>query len=273
MYEQIATVKSKELALSERLKQLEAESSKVELSFEDLAEVVEIWTGIPSSSITENEYERIDRLEERLKSRIIGQDEAVSAVARAIKRSKKGSPIKITNPPNPASSKAKLFISKTYVDLELKDSYPSYIINVEAEGKYNIYLPSRESNFFAPKNMLRFYGENDHFENNKLRTVVINPDLINIEITDIIQLINRKLKKLGIILPDEAINLEKEPKDANKFSFSLNGNANKDVINDENGNSFDITGYFTYQFLEGILNDCLSIIKNSLKSNNSLNFC
>ena len=168
---------------------------------------------------------------------------------------------------------SKLFISKTYVDLELKDSYPSYIINVEAEGKYNIYLPSRESNFFAPKNMLRFYGENDHFENNKLRTVVINPDLINIEITDIIQLINRKLKKLGIILPDEAINLEKEPKDANKFSFSLNGNANKDVINDENGNSFDITGYFTYQFLEGILNDCLSIIKNSLKSNNSLNFC
>ena len=53
---------------------------------------------------------------------------------------------------------SKLFISKTYVDLELKDSYPSYIINVEAEGKYNIYLPSRESNFFAPKNMLRFYG-------------------------------------------------------------------------------------------------------------------
>ena len=90
MYEQIATVKSKELALSERLKQLEAESSKVELSFEDLAEVVEIWTGIPSSSITENEYERIDRLEERLKSRIIGQDEAVSAVARAIKRSRAG---------------------------------------------------------------------------------------------------------------------------------------------------------------------------------------
>ncbi|MBP5173878.1 MAG: AAA family ATPase [Clostridia bacterium] len=89
-YEKIATIKASELAASQRLSELEAECMKIRMSFEDLAGVIEIWTGVPASTISENEFERIDRLEERLKSRIIGQDEAVSAVARAIKRSRAG---------------------------------------------------------------------------------------------------------------------------------------------------------------------------------------
>lgn len=89
-YESIANIQSEEIKLSERLKEAESECEKVELTTENLAEVVELWTGIPAASITENEYKRIDCLAQRLKSHIIGQDEAVYAVARAVKRNRAG---------------------------------------------------------------------------------------------------------------------------------------------------------------------------------------
>lgn len=89
-YERIMTIKSKEMALSERLSELEPECSRVVLTIENLAAVIEIWTGIPATSIKENEFERIDKLEERLKKRVVGQDRAVTAVAKAIKRSRAG---------------------------------------------------------------------------------------------------------------------------------------------------------------------------------------
>ena len=89
-YERIAKIKSKEMALSDRLNVLEQECKKVVLSLEDIASVIEVWTGIPATTIKENEFRLIDKLEERLKSRIIGQDEAVAAVARAIKRNRAG---------------------------------------------------------------------------------------------------------------------------------------------------------------------------------------
>ncbi len=89
-YERIAKIKSKELALSERLAALEPECAKVILTLEDIASVIEVWTGVPATTIKENEFEQIDKLEGRLRERIIGQDEAVSAVARAIKRNRAG---------------------------------------------------------------------------------------------------------------------------------------------------------------------------------------
>ena len=67
-----------------------AEKAKLELTTNDIAQVIEVWTGIPASRITENEFHRIDRLEATLKSRIIGQDQAVEAVSRAIKRNRAG---------------------------------------------------------------------------------------------------------------------------------------------------------------------------------------
>ena len=57
---------------------------------EHLARVIELWTGIPASRIREQEFERISKLEDRLKARIVGQDEAVAAVAAAIRRSRVG---------------------------------------------------------------------------------------------------------------------------------------------------------------------------------------
>ena len=89
-YEEIAKIQSKEMQLSARLKEIEGECEKVELSTEHLAEVIELWTGVPASSITENEFSRIDKLAERLKSHVVGQDEAVMAVSRAVKRNRAG---------------------------------------------------------------------------------------------------------------------------------------------------------------------------------------
>lgn len=89
-YEEIAEIKAKELQASQRLKDLEPDCERVTLSEADIASVIEIWTGIPATDISENEFEQIDQLETRLKRRIVGQDEAVEAVARAIKRNRAG---------------------------------------------------------------------------------------------------------------------------------------------------------------------------------------
>ena len=89
-YEDIAQIKSKELNLSARLREIEPDIQTVILSEADIAEVIEIWTGIPATDISENEFEQIDKLADRLKNKIVGQDEAVYAVARAIKRNRAG---------------------------------------------------------------------------------------------------------------------------------------------------------------------------------------
>lgn len=89
-YEKIANIRSEEMALSDKLRTLESECEKIELSADDLASVVEVWTGVPASTISENEFKRIEGLEERLRQRVVGQDEAINAVCRAVKRSRAG---------------------------------------------------------------------------------------------------------------------------------------------------------------------------------------
>ncbi|MEE1357171.1 MAG: ATP-dependent Clp protease ATP-binding subunit, partial [Clostridia bacterium] len=84
-YRELAAIKVEELRLEEDLDKATKECEMLEMTEENLAEVIEIWTGIPASSITENEFEKIDKLDAKLKERIIGQDKAVSAVTRAIK--------------------------------------------------------------------------------------------------------------------------------------------------------------------------------------------
>ena len=89
-YERIAKIKAREMALSDRLVSLEPECDKVVLTIEDIASVIEIWTGVPATTIKESEFIHIDKLEQRLKARIVGQDDAVVAVAKAIKRNRAG---------------------------------------------------------------------------------------------------------------------------------------------------------------------------------------
>ncbi|MBQ7010943.1 MAG: ATP-dependent Clp protease ATP-binding subunit, partial [Clostridia bacterium] len=89
-YAAIAELKTKDAKLTARLAELEHECEDIAVYPENLAEVIEIWTGVPASTVTENEFEKIDRLEARLKEKIIGQDRAVGAVARAVKRNRAG---------------------------------------------------------------------------------------------------------------------------------------------------------------------------------------
>ena len=89
-YEELAGIKAEELKLSARLSELEPDCAEITLTAAELASVIEVWTGIPATTITENEFEQVDRLEARLKERIVGQDTAVNAVARAVKRNRAG---------------------------------------------------------------------------------------------------------------------------------------------------------------------------------------
>ena len=88
-YERLATIKSTELRLQEEQEQLR-ETARPELTMEHLANVIELWTKIPASQIREQEYERLAKLEDRLKEHIIGQDEAVKSVSAAIRRGRVG---------------------------------------------------------------------------------------------------------------------------------------------------------------------------------------
>ncbi|MBR3879603.1 MAG: AAA family ATPase [Clostridia bacterium] len=89
-YEKMAHVQSEEMRLRARLDEIQGICESITLTEEHLASVIELWTGIPATNITANEYERIDSLSERLKKRLVGQDEAVDAVSRAIKRNRAG---------------------------------------------------------------------------------------------------------------------------------------------------------------------------------------
>ncbi len=89
-YRELADLKVQQLQKEDALQKLQAKKASVTLTIEDLAHVIEIWTGIPASGITEDEFYKIETLESRLKARIIGQDHATEAVARAIKRSRAG---------------------------------------------------------------------------------------------------------------------------------------------------------------------------------------
>ncbi|MBQ4166479.1 MAG: AAA family ATPase, partial [Oscillospiraceae bacterium] len=89
-YHKIATLRSEELRLEDRLRALDEECGRVRLSEADLADVIEIWTGIPASNISENDYEKLEKLEERISKRIVGQSEAVAAVSRAVRRGRAG---------------------------------------------------------------------------------------------------------------------------------------------------------------------------------------
>ncbi len=89
-YRELADAKTQEAKQLALYNDWEEKRGNVKLTTEELAKVIEIWTGIPASTINENEFLRIDKLAERLKRRIIGQDKAVEAVAKAIKRQRAG---------------------------------------------------------------------------------------------------------------------------------------------------------------------------------------
>ena len=88
-YERLALIRSKLMQLAMKIEDLE-ELPKPAVTMENLARIIELWTKIPASKIKAQEYQQIKGLSARLKEHIVGQDEAVDAVSRAIRRSRVG---------------------------------------------------------------------------------------------------------------------------------------------------------------------------------------
>ena len=88
-YARIAELRSQEMRLQAELDELEAKGAP-ELTMENIARVIEMWTKIPASKIKEEEFKRLAELEQRLKTHIVGQDEAIAAVSAAIRRNRVG---------------------------------------------------------------------------------------------------------------------------------------------------------------------------------------
>lgn len=88
-YARMAEIRSRNMQLDQEIALLEEEPKPV-LTIENLARIIELWTKIPASKIKAQEFEQLRSLESRLKKRIIGQDEAISSVASAIRRNRVG---------------------------------------------------------------------------------------------------------------------------------------------------------------------------------------
>ncbi len=88
-FERLAEIKVKELQLQKELDEIKAKGEP-QLTMDNLARVIELWTKIPASRIREEEFKRLSELEDRLKKKIIGQDEAIAAVSAAIRRNRVG---------------------------------------------------------------------------------------------------------------------------------------------------------------------------------------
>ncbi len=88
-FERLAAIRSRQMQISDELTALRAKGRPA-LTAANLARIIELWTKIPASNITDDEFDRLSELNARLKKHIIGQDEAVDAVCAAIKRSRVG---------------------------------------------------------------------------------------------------------------------------------------------------------------------------------------
>ncbi len=87
-YEELAKTHYRIATLEESLDKLKSEGVFADVEEQDVAKVIELWTGIPASRVQENELKKLANLEDVLKRHIIGQDEAVSAISAAIRRSR-----------------------------------------------------------------------------------------------------------------------------------------------------------------------------------------
>lgn len=89
-YEKIAEIKADIIRIEEKLKPVAEKAANVKVTESDLSKVIELWTGIPADKVVETEYSKIRNLKDALAKRVIGQDEAIDKVAKAIKRTRIG---------------------------------------------------------------------------------------------------------------------------------------------------------------------------------------
>ena len=87
-YEAISMLKAEKIALEKEAAQLKIKADDNDVTEEDVARVINLWTGIPTSKIIENDMKKLCNLENKLKARVVGQDEAVEVLSAAIRRSR-----------------------------------------------------------------------------------------------------------------------------------------------------------------------------------------
>ncbi|MBO4933603.1 MAG: ATP-dependent Clp protease ATP-binding subunit [Clostridia bacterium] len=90
IFKEIADLRVERCRLEEDAEKLRQKNLIMPVTIAELASVIELWTGIPADRIKEQEFDKLSLLEERIKRRVIGQDEAVEAVVRAVKRARAG---------------------------------------------------------------------------------------------------------------------------------------------------------------------------------------
>lgn len=90
MFEQSAKLKSEQCRLEQQLTEFQDLPETTELTFDHIAYVLELWTGIPATKIKQQEFDKLSQLKQNLSERIIGQDEAIDALCAAIKRRRVG---------------------------------------------------------------------------------------------------------------------------------------------------------------------------------------
>ncbi len=98
-YERLAKLKTEIAQTEQKMSEVKTQAEKAEVTLDDLSKVIELWTGIPANKIRETEFKRMASLEDSLKAKIIGQDEACELVAKAIKRTR----VQLSNRRRPAS--------------------------------------------------------------------------------------------------------------------------------------------------------------------------
>ncbi len=98
-YQKLADLKIEECRISDRLKELEKAAGNAQVTIADIAQVIERWSGIPVTDLTQSDAKKLLDLSDRIKTRLVGQDEAVDAVAKVIRRSRAG----LTGKKKPAS--------------------------------------------------------------------------------------------------------------------------------------------------------------------------
>lgn len=107
-YKELAEIRCKLAKNNEEMEKIKKSALDAEVNETDIAHVIELWTGIPSSKIRENEFEKLEHLQEALSRKVVGQEEAVRAVSSAIKRNR----IQISPRRRPASF---IFVGSTGV--------------------------------------------------------------------------------------------------------------------------------------------------------------
>src|SRR5579883_3334586 len=150
-YERAATLRQRELQVQEQLEQAHAKAGQVATMMvrpEDVAKVVEGWTGVPVSQMLESERANLRHLEADLQQRVIGQNEAISAVARAIRRSRAG----LKDPQRPIGSF--LFMGPTGVGkTELARALAATIF-----GSEDAMIRLDMSEYMEPHTVARLFG-------------------------------------------------------------------------------------------------------------------